>query len=236
MFFRRVSIRSVLIWILRQCSGFSYVWIALILFCVPVILLHVLLWPSSLDYLSLSPDRWWALISSAFIHRDLAHLFNNLWAFVRYTVSFVFVNLLGSVERKRYWSKTFLCVSFVGGIIAGGIELLARMPTGWNGTIVGASGIVYSAIGVLFASVLIVSTFYVRIFLTKQGRRLGLRNVADLLLNVLVLVFIVLELITSTEKFLSFSPKAAVYSHSYGFVIGFCISLALFFNFQNKKQ
>lgn len=97
--------------VLHLILGFKHVWIALILFCSTVVLFHILLWPSSLDYLTLSAERWWALLPSAFVHWGLDHLFNNLWVFIGIGVIFVFVNMLGSIERKKYWSKTFLYVA-----------------------------------------------------------------------------------------------------------------------------
>jgi len=215
--------------------GFKYIWIALILFCSTVVLFHILLWPSSLDYLTLSAERWWNLLPSAFVHWDLNHLFNNLWVFIESGVIFVFVNMFSSIDRKRYWSKIFLYVPLIGGIVAGGIELLARCLMGRNVTIAGASGIVYASIGVLFASSLYVSVSHIFDGSIKQILR-NTRRFFDFALNVAAFIFLFSILANNPGDFLSVGPKVGVFSHGYGFLLGLFTSYALFYNFARKQR
>lgn len=223
------SIKKTLRDIPHLILGFKYVWIAIILFCLVNVLLHILLWPSSLDYLTLSADRPWAFLPSAFVHWDSSHLFNNLWAFVGFGLVFVFVNMFGSMERKKYWSKFFFYLVFIGGILAGVIEFLARHFMGRHDTIAGSSGLVYASIGVLFASSLFISLSYLLDGFIKRGFFKNTRKLLDFALNIATFIFLFLYLTHDPSDFLSVGPKTGVFAHGYGFLLGFSISVILFF-------
>ncbi len=214
--------------------GFKYIWTSLIIFCLVNIVFHILLWPSSWDYLTLSADRWWAFTPSVFVHNDSAHLFSNLWVFIEFIAIFVIVNAYSGVEKKERWSKIFLYVIFVAGIAAGAIQLLAGHLAGRQVNIGGSSGIVYASIGVLFAFSLCTSLSYFSVLISRRVSFKNFQRFFDFLLSMAVLGFLFLSLSLNPRDFLGIAPKVGAYSHGYGFLLGIFGSLILFYLFTRK--
>lgn len=130
--------------------------------------------------------------------------------------------------------QNFSLCGLIGGIVAGGIELLARYLMGRHDTVAGASGIVYASLGVLFASSLYVSVSHIFDGSIKQILR-NMRRLLDFALNATIFIFLVSILTSNPSDFLSVGPKAGVFSHGYGFLLGL-ISIALFYNFTRKQR
>lgn len=93
-------------------SDFKWVWVSLVSVCGISPLVHAFWWPSALKFLSLSIDKPWGLITSAFVHKDLDHLFGNLWPFIAGALVFVGLNSYGDGNRRRNSSRESLCSGF----------------------------------------------------------------------------------------------------------------------------
>jgi membrane associated rhomboid family serine protease len=92
------------------------------------------LWPLGPD----SPFHWWQLVTYAFLHAGLAHIFFNMFAL------YVFGPAL-----EQYWGpRRYLVYYFACVIAAGATQLAADYLSGSGGDAIGASGGIF---GILLA-------------------------------------------------------------------------------------
>ena len=105
-------------------------------------LLHFALWPLGPDALF----RPWQLLTYAFLHEGMAHIFFNMFAL------YVFGPAL-----EQYWGpRRFLGYYLVCVIAAGATQLAVQHLTGAGGATIGASGGIFGillAFGILFPRV-----------------------------------------------------------------------------------
>ncbi len=225
----------------RRLAGFKSVGLAFVIFSLVNLAIFglVSLYPSLLEILWLSADRPWGIMTSAFTQAELPHLASNLEAFTLATLFFIFVNLVYPVRIRRRWSRIFLWLVFIAGIGANVIEypltLIGPDFESW-----GASGIVYGAIGVLFASCFQSLPVHLKT-LSKERRRVRRRKkrgpfrlnrkflktfpalfTFSLLFSFLWLIF------TDPGGFLSAGPGIDVFAHGFGFLVGFGGAMILF--------
>jgi membrane associated rhomboid family serine protease len=98
------------------------------------ILWYFALWPLGPD----SPFHWWQLITYAFLHEGVAHIFFNMFAL------YVF-----GPGLEQYWgARRFLVYYFVCAIAAGATQLAVEHFFGNGAPTIGASGGIF---GILFA-------------------------------------------------------------------------------------
>jgi membrane associated rhomboid family serine protease len=106
------------------------------------LLLHFALWPLGPDSLF----RPWQLITYAFLHEGIPHIFFNMFAL------YVFGPAL-----EQYWGpRRYLAYYFVCVIAAGATQLAVERLTGSGGATIGASGGIFGillAFGILFPRV-----------------------------------------------------------------------------------
>jgi membrane associated rhomboid family serine protease len=218
----------------EQLAGFRPVSIALIFFYSANIFVFVLvsLLPGSIDWLRLSGDRPWGIITSAFTQVDFWHLMNNLEGFLTATFLFAIVNWTNPVKLRERWSSAFLWIPIFAGIGANLLEYPLALANPGDSSW-GASGIVYGALGaVLSAGLLkmpanIMATIKYRRKARKVRRWRGFRLNKGWLRTLpittsLAVVFALLVLIIfDPENFLSVGPQTDVFSHAVGFLLGF---------------
>jgi hypothetical protein len=138
----------------KRLADFREVGLALILFYVLNLVLFAAIRtrPNLLEYLSLSPQRPWGIVTSVFVHEEFfGHLFGNLLFFGLYCVAFVATNWPCDAETRRFSSKLFLWLVFLSGFLANTIVFF-RWPAGVKQAF--GSGVVYAAGGAWFASLL----------------------------------------------------------------------------------
>ncbi len=87
---------------------------------------------------TLVEGQWYRLITSMFLHGDLAHIFNNM----------LILYLLGNMAEERLGRWKFGLSYFVCGIIAGLVSLGAKYYNGMDANSIGASGAVYGIFGI----------------------------------------------------------------------------------------
>ena len=224
----RVSFRRVA----DALSGFRFLALATVLFTIPniAVFFAVSLRPEILEALWLSARTPWGIITAAFLHREAGHLLQNLLGFLAAVVFFVLINLLQDRKGKERYSRIFL-LAFPSGFLANAAELFVRWMSNSAGSAYGASGVVYSAIGICTASATINSCALLIRFV-RSLRDPGIKETVPELLTVLfniLLLFLALYLILfARESFLNVSPGVDVFVHTAGFLIGFAISSALF--------
>lgn len=217
--------------------GFKWIWVAVLVFCVPSLLIHIFLWPSSTVFLSLSANNPWGVLTSPFVHVDLTHFFNNLVLFLTLTFFFVVTNLSRGLEGRRYLSKVFFGTIFIAGtFVSGPVEVIYRSFIGEAVKVMGSSGIVYAALGVLLTSCLVNLLFRhvrrVRKFLsdevsvTMPGERFLFY--IDFVFN-LAIVWVVIVWVFSPD-FLGVGSHIGRVAHASGFLVAL---LASFFSFSN---
>jgi len=227
----------------RRLSGFCSVGLAFTIFTLLNLAVFFLisLWPGLLNWLWLSADHPWGIVTSNFVQAELPHLAGNLQGFTLATGFFVIVCLVLKVEDRRCWSRIFLWLVFLSGIVGSAIEylLLPSMPPDYSSY--GASGIVYGALGVLLAACLRSLPTQMRA-LTKEHRRWdrkrrkwglfrfdrrSLRTFPNLM-SLTILISFLLLIFTDPWDFLSAGPGVDVPAHGLGFLLGFLPAMILF--------
>jgi len=229
-------------------SSFRPVRVAFIIFTTLNLAIFFLisLWPPTsaeqpglLGWLWLSADRPWGIVTSNFAHAELPHLASNLEGFTLAAGLFVVVCLVLKVEVRRRWSRMFLWLAFLSGIIGSAIEYPVLIKSGEFSY--GASGIVYGALGVLLAACLRSLPIHMRL-LTKEHRRWAqkrrklrlfrpdrrsLRTLPSLMSIALLASFLLL-IFTDPAGFLSVAPDVDVLAHGFGFLLGLLPAVVLF--------
>jgi len=108
-------------------------------------------------------------------------------------------------------------------------RLLSDSLAGWS--TYGASGVVYSAMGICTASAVINSCVllirYVRSF-RDPGIKETVPELFTMFFNILLLFLALYLILFARESFLNVSPGVDVFAHTAGFLIGFAISSTLF--------
>lgn len=223
----------------KHLAGFQGVGTAFTVFALVNVIVYLMisLYPSLLDFLYLSADHPWGILTSAFTHIDLAHLVNNLEGFTFAVLLFLPVVSVYQVRIRRRWSRVFLWLVFLSGICANAIEypLLIIGPdfNSW-----GASGVVYGALGVLLAASLL--SLPAHIHALAKGRRARRRikwrpfrydrysraSFSALMCFSIILSFLYL-IITDAAGFLSAGPGVDVLAHGLGFLLGFLPAMVL---------
>jgi membrane associated rhomboid family serine protease len=220
-------------------AGFRSVGIAFTIFTLLNLAVFSLisLWPGLLDFLMLSADRPWGIVTSNFAHEEFPHLASNLEGFTFAAGFFVIVCLVLKVKDRRRWSRLFLWLVFLSGIVGSVIEypvLIVSGDSSW-----GASGIVYGALGVLLAACIRSLPAHIQLFAKEHRRqarkrrkwrmfsRRSLRTFPSLMSLALLLSFLVL-IFTDPADFLSAAPGIDVLAHGLGFLLGFLPAMVLF--------
>jgi len=184
----------------------------------------------------------WGIITAAFLHREAAHLLQNLHGFLAAVVLFALSNLLQSRENKERYSRIFLLLVFPSGFLANAVELLARLASnsvaGWSGY--GASGVVYSAIGICTASAVINSCAllirYVRSFRDPDSKDITIPELLVMAFNLALMIFAVYLVVFARDLFLNASPGIDVFAHTAGFLIGFFSALLFLARRARRKR
>lgn len=202
--------------------GFKSVEIALVLFFTANVLLYLLIYlrPSLVDSLSLSANRPWGIVTSAFVHKDLGHLGSNLLFFSIWCIFFVYANAFVDVETRRHSSKVFLWMIFISGFLADALLFSRWRLSGTSTNSWGASGVVYASAGVLMASALRNFEYSWRdLFKDKTGKLK--RKFGILIWSIFIVTVLVLYVIQDPKTFLAVAPGVNVFAHGYGFLLGF---------------
>ncbi len=223
--------------------GFRWIWISILTFCVPSLLIHIFLWPSSNILLSLSANNPLGIFTAPFVHKDLTHFINNLTLFLSFTFFFVTANLSREFERRRYISRVFFGIVFLSGtFISGPAELIYRNFVGEAVRVMGSSGIVYAALGVLLISCLIKLFFRhgqrVKELLSDElsPARPGGRLLfyVDFSFNLAIVCVVILWVFS--PDFLGVGSNIGKVAHASGFLAGFGASFFLFLDFSKLKD
>jgi len=224
----------------RRLSGFRSVGLAFTIFTLLNLAVFFLisLWPGLLDWLWLSADHPWGIVTSNFVQAELPHLASNLEGFTLAAGFFVTVCLVLKVGDRRRWSRVFLWLVFLSGIVGSAIEYPMLVISGdfsW-----GASGIVYGALGVLLAACLRSIPAQMRA-LAKEHRRWARRRrkwglfrfdrrslrTFPSLMSLTILISFLLLIFTDPLDFLSAGPGVDVPAHGLGFLLGFLPAMVL---------
>ncbi len=225
----------------RRLTGFRSVGLAFTIFTLLNLAIFSLisLWPGLLDWLWLSADRPWGIVTSNFVQAELFHLAGNLEGFTLATGFFVTVCLVLKVGDRRRWSRVFLWLVFLSGIVGSAIEYPVLVINGdfsW-----GASGIVYGALGVVLAACLRSLPAQIRALAKEHRRwrrkrrkwglfrfdRRSLRTFPNLM-SLTILISFLLIIFTDPWDFLSARPGVDVLAHGLGFLLGFLPAMVLF--------
>lgn len=225
----------------RRFAGFRNVGLAFTIFTLLNLAVFSLisLWPGLLDFLWLSADRPWGIVTSNFVQAEFPHLASNLEGFTLAAGFFVIVCLVLKVKDRRRWSRVFLWLVFLSGIVGSAIEypvLVISQDVSW-----GASGIVYGALGVLLAACLRGLPAHIRTFAEEHRRwarkrrkwglfkfdRKSLRTFPSLM-SLTILISFLLLIFTDPAGFLSAAPGVDVTAHGLGFLLGLLPAMVLF--------
>jgi len=204
----------------RHLVDFRSVWVAFIIFYLVTLAIFLLItWhPPLLDWLKLSANRPWGIVTSAFVHVDLDHLLGNLIFFSLWTTIFVGVNLPRDAETRRFSSRVFLLLIFLSGFLANTIVLFGWLASGVSKNAWGASGIVYAVAGVCLASTIgNFSDYWRGLF----GPGIFWKKLVNLSWAAFIMVLLVWYVIQDPRAFLNVAPEVNVYAHFWGFFLGF---------------
>ncbi len=218
----------------RYLSGFSNVLWALVVFCFINIAIYVLLsiWPNLLNYLWLNKDNPLGIVSAIFTHPTPIHLVYNLIGFGAWSGFFILFSQTKSKMTRIRWGRGFILLSLGAGVCAYLFEypiyfFITRGPTS------GASGMVYGALGVLLAKLLLNTPaniqnilYVIRNRSVKKGdltfptlkRK---RDEVQLnLFSLVTLVAILGYIFIDTAGFLNVAPHVDVVAHGVGLLVG----------------
>lgn len=224
-----------------RSSGFRSVSLAFTIFTLLNLAVFFLIsiWPGLLDWLWLSADHPWGIITSNFTQAELPHLASNLEGFTLAAGLFVVVCLVLKVGDRRRWSRVFFWLVFLSGIVGSAIEYPVLVINGdfsW-----GSSGIVYGALGVLLAACLRSLPAQMRALAKEHRRwarkrrkwglfRFGRRSLRTFpnLMSLAILISFSLLIFTNPADFLSVAPGVDALAHGLGFLLGFLPATVLF--------
>lgn len=152
--------------------------------------------------------QWYRLITSMFLHGNLAHLFNNM----------LILYLLGNMVEKRLGRWQFLLCYFVCGIVAGLTSLGAKYFSGIDAYSIGASGAVYGMFGIALVTE----------FATINWRRISINTLRRMLL---VILCIIISLYVDAR-----TASIDYEAHVGGLCMGAMIGMAWYFNQLRKRR
>lgn len=188
--------------------------------------------------LSLTPDQPWGIITSVFVHDGPVHLAPNVVFFAVWCILLVALNSLKPVEQRFSESRFFLWAIFISGFLTNGIELLVWSSTGATGvSSLGSSGVVYSALGFVFATALFnfprnMSRFSSMLMKMASGRKLVdfpvRRTFLAGVLTPAVFLGIIFTLVLSPNDFFAAVRGADVFGHATGFLLGLAAAWIFF--------
>lgn len=218
----------------RRLAGFRPLGIAFIIFFLINIAVFAVLsiWPGLVEWLWLSADRPWGILTSAFTQVEIGHLASNLQGFIFVVVLFALVNMINPKRVRRRRSRAFLLIVFVAGIGANLIEYPLALANPGDSSW-GSSGIVYGGFGVLLASAIQTMPAHLKAISKERRRRAkkprlwkvfrydrkSLRTMPSILTLALVASFLAL-IIFDPETFLNVAPGVDVFAHAFGFLLG----------------
>jgi len=219
----------------KSYSGFEGVKLAFIIFILTnfVIFFATSVFVSLKEVLSLSVGQPWGVITSVFVHENAGHLISNLEGFVLWTFFFLLMNLYVSVDFRERMSRIFLWTIFSAAFVTNLVELILWGATGKSQMVsLGSSGLVYAALGVVYATALINLPRNFREFSLSIGRLdskltrqfLGVKLWKPFIVGAFSVAFVVvvpLKLFLSTEEFFGFAPGIDILGHELGFFFGF---------------
>ncbi len=189
--------------------------------------------PDLIEWLWMSADRPWGIVTSAFTHQAADHILSNVIGYAIAVFFFVVSNQVLARRGRRGASRRFLWVIFIAGIGANLIEypLALANPSdrSW-----GASGVVYGALGVAFASAVRLLPAHLSTIVKYRRRRakrprgwkafkLDRRSMRAFpsLFALSMVVSILLLLVFDAGAFLNVAPGIDYFAHGVGFLLGF---------------
>ncbi|MGC8817381.1 MAG: rhomboid family intramembrane serine protease [Candidatus Hadarchaeum sp.] len=217
----------------RFLSGFRPVFTALLIFLTLNFSFFAVLflYPSLLDWLWLSADRPWGILTSVFSHVDLEHIFSNVAGFIFASALFILINLRKSRQTRHRLSRRFLLLAFLAGIGANVLEypfLLTSLKSAY-----GASGVVYGALGIVLSCAIQDLPDNFRFLMRGRQRLAGRRRKRVLrfsaigvkfyssLMSLSLVISLLILVVLDVSSFLSVAPGVDVFAHGVGFLIGF---------------
>lgn len=156
----------------------------------------------------LGDGQWYRIITSMFIHGDVAHIFNNM----------LILYLLGNMVEQRLGRWQFLIYYFICGVVAGLISLGAKYFSGMDANSIGASGAVYGIFGIA---------------LVTELATINWRRVSYYTLRRMILVFVCIAISLYVDAQMVGIDYEA---HVGGLCMGAMIGMAWYFNRLRKKR
>jgi len=185
-----------------------------------LVFLATLYKPDLTHTLYLSVDTPWGIVTSIFLHKDLAHLSVNLLFLWFWTIYVIFPDSLLSREERRGRLRIFVPTVFGAAIVANIIWVIISSP-GYNTQ--GSSGLVFAvlgtAVGFLLVNMMNVVSRFKALQITKR------RKVNALMSNIIPLAFFLMLIVFYTDLFLVVAPGVNVFVHGTAFLIGFFVML-----------
>jgi len=195
--------------------------------------------PDLRDAMALNADRPFSVATAIFAHRDFGHLAGNLAFFAFLSIFFIGVNASADLKMRRRLSRVFCLGSFLGGIAAGAVQLYVwQSSSSFEITACGASGVVYTAMGILLASALCglpARLARLRIIDYDQFAADSSGIFYAVPFSACAAVLFTYMSLFETNSFFYVSQNTAWLCHELGFVFGLSASLLFFVLYYSKK-
>ena len=91
-----------------------------------------------------TPDQWYRLITSMFLHSGMSHLFNNM----------LLLWFAGEITERAMGSLPYTLLYFFSGICGCLLTFVSEIVTGKSVVMIGASGAVFGVLGAMLALVI----------------------------------------------------------------------------------
>lgn len=209
--------------------GYKFVGVAILLFLsLNFIFYWVCSYPNMKSLLSLSVDQPWGIITSVFVHENITHLMNNIESFFVWILLFILLTSSLDLDNRKNISKVLIITIFIGAFVVNAVEVVIWELQG-NQTVIsrGASGLVYSVLGVTFVSALVNFQRNCVVLIQKMSklkkRLFSISTWMQLIRGALTLSFVIvipLKLFTSPSEFFGLAPGIDALGHALGFLFG----------------
>ncbi len=192
------------------------------LFYFIVLLISVIIFGISQFYsnleniLSASRATQWGIITSIFVHSNLAHLAFNMGSLFAFIFFFAFCNSTFSLQIKRRIENFFLVSVFVFAVTSN----ILWIALASKGTI-GASGLVYAVEGDLIGFSLVNS---LQLHSLSKFKVLNITTRLVVFMNIVVCFAVIAEVFLNTDIFLGVGQGVNIISHGLSFLLGLFIS------------
>jgi membrane associated rhomboid family serine protease len=218
-----LSMKIMLSTLVRGMLNFRRIFVTYIsvLLISGIIYAVIQVYPNMASILSVSRLTPWGIVTSIFVHSSLSHLLLNMGNLFLFVLLFTLCNSTFPIPNTRRIESFFIVSIFVFAIISNILwVILIPNPS------VGASGLVYAVEGILLGFSLANG---VQILNFSKFKNQSLSTVSIVLVNILVFVALSIQILATTDVFLSVGEGVNIIAHGVSFLLALFVSVPWYY-------